>query len=149
MPSLTASVLLLTLALIVPASVFAAGEEWKARQDDLLVSVDARWAGCSIGGYYPIRVRLQNRAEARTVTVRFKPSESGLPTVTRTLDLAQNASASTSLLVPMVGSINYGEFEVEDNSGALRDLTHHLAIADADLSNTCLLYTSPSPRDTA
>ena len=136
--SLTASVLQLALALIVPASTFAAGEEWKARQDDLLVSVDARWAGCSIGGYYPIRVRLQNRAEARTVTVRFKPSESGLPTVTRTLDLAQNASASTSLLVPMVGSINYGEFEVEDNSGALRDLTHHLSISDPDLSNTRL-----------
>ena len=130
--------MLLAVAMIAPPSASAAGEEWKARQDDLLVSVDARWAGCSIGGYYPIRVRLQNRAEARTVTVTFSPSEQGLPTVTRTLDLAQNASASTSLLVPMVGSVNYGEFEVSDNGGPLHDLTHHLSISDADLSNTRL-----------
>lgn len=125
-------------AMAAPPPALAAGDEWKASQDDLLVSVDARWAGCSIGGYYPIRVRMQNRAEARTVTVTFSPSDRGLPTVTRTLDLAQNATASTSLLVPMVGAINYGEMEFSDNGGALRNLTHHLSIADADLSNTRL-----------
>ena len=137
MRSLMAGGLLLALVLIAPGSAFAAGGEWKARQDDLVVSVDIRWAGCSIGGYYPIRVRLQNRAEARTVTIRFKPFEFGLPTVTRTLDLSQNASASTSLLVPMVGSVSYGEFEVDDNSGPLRDLTHQLSISPG-LSNTRL-----------
>lgn len=119
-------------------TALAAGTEWKASQDDLLLTVDARWAGCSIGGYYPIRIRLQNRAEARTVTVSFVPGEKGLPAVTRTLDLAQNASASTSLLIPMVGTMNYGEFRASDNSGPLRDLTYHFSLADPDLSNTRL-----------
>jgi hypothetical protein len=116
----------------------AAGNDWKGSQDDLLVTVDARWAGCTVGGYYPIRIRLQNRAAARSVTVTFAPNDSGLPAVTRTVDLAQNASASTSLLVPMVGSTNYGEFRVSDDSGPLRDLTNHFSLADADPSNTRL-----------
>jgi hypothetical protein len=129
----------LCLAAALPVqTALAAGNDWKGSQDDLLVTVDARWAGCTVGGYYPIRVRLQNRAAARTVTVTFDPNDSGLPTVTRTVDLAQNASASTSLLIPMVGSTNYGEFRVSDNNGPLKDLTNHFSIADADPSNTRL-----------
>lgn len=129
----------LCLAAALPVqSALAAGNDWKGSQDDLLVTVDARWAGCTVGGYYPIRIRLQNRAAARTVTVTFDPNESGLPTVTRTVDLAQNAAASTSLLVPMVGSTNYGEFRVSDNNGPLKDLTNHFSIADANPSNTRL-----------
>jgi len=130
-------ILALCVAVALPVqTTFAAGYDWKGSQDDLLVTVDARWAGCTVGGYYPIRVRLQNRAAARTVTVTFDPNDSGLPTVTRTVALAQNAS--TSLLVPMVGSTNYGEFRVSDDSGPLRDLTNHFSIADADPSNTRL-----------
>ena len=134
---LVAAALCLAAALPIQ-SALAAGNDWKGSQDDLLVTVDARWAGCTVGGYYPIRIRLQNRAAARTVTVTFDPNDTGLPTVTRTVDLAQNASASTSLLVPMVGSTNYGEFRVSDNNGPLKDLTNHFSIADADPSNTRL-----------
>ena len=79
----------------------ATGDEYQVRGNDLVVLIDTRWAGNAHGGYYPIRIRLTNRAEDRVLTFRFTPSEQ-LPRVERTVRADQNATlqgASTAIEV--------------------------------------------------
>ena len=135
---LTRAALLVTTVLVSVQTASAARGEFQDTEDDLLLKVDARWPGCRTGGYYPIRIQLQNRAADRTVTVRFVPDRSGLPSVSRTLDLSQNASVSTSLLIPMIGEANRGQLIVSDQTGVLRTLTQYFTIAPAKLSGNSL-----------
>src|SRR5262245_33584389 len=90
----------------------AVGGGYEGRSDDLVVVVNTRWAGCTHGGYFPIRVRLTNRGESRTLTVRFVPQSGGLPTVERTVQADQNATLQLTLSIPMIGAGNYGRLEI-------------------------------------
>jgi hypothetical protein len=120
------------------ADVHASGSTWNGAESDLQVSVDFRWAGCRIGGYFPIRIRMTNRGPTRTVTTTFDSAASGLamPTVTRTVKVNQNATASFSLLIPMVTAHNYGSLTFSDESGDLETLTPTIGLPDVDMNNT-------------
>lgn len=119
----------------VPSDCWAVtGTEYQAQQSDFVVAVDSRWAGCRSGGYHPIRVRIQNRAETRDVTVVFRPGDRTLPTVSRTVNCPQNATTLITLPVPMIGAVNHGELEFYDPRGQLRDLSRTINVAEQDLT---------------
>lgn len=125
--------LLVLSVVLVDDSRASSGNEAQGRQADLVVAMDWRWAGCSHGGYYPIRIKLQNRAETRDIRVTFTPDGPGLPTVTRTVNCAQNATTSFSLLVPMVGQMSTGTLTFySSRDGQLRDLAKSVSLAEVN-----------------
>lgn len=121
---------------ICPSAACASGAEWSGAEKDLQVAVDYRWAGCRVGGYYPIRLRMTNRGPTRTVTVRFEPSLSGnCPTVTRSVKVNQNATAAFSLMVPMVGTYGHGYLNFNDENDELKTLRSSIALPESELAN--------------
>ena len=54
-------------------TALAAGDQYGASEDDIQMSVDYRWAGGGVGGYYPIRIALQNRGLSRNSTSSSSP----------------------------------------------------------------------------
>ncbi len=118
------AVVLCVVAVFGSRAACGAGTEFQMRGDDLVVNVDARWAGNSQGGYYPIRIRLVNRGPARNLTFRFaSPGVSEqLPTVRRTIGAEQNATVQFTLSVPMAGHGTYGFLSVSDARGPLKSL---------------------------
>ena len=114
----------------------AGGAEYQGQEDDFVVSVDARWTGCMNGGYYPIRVRIQNRGATRDLEVRFAPSDSGLPRVQRLIACPQNANTVMTLLVPMVGAVNQGELEFRYRGSKLKDISRRVTLPDLDMNAT-------------
>jgi hypothetical protein len=113
----------------------AAGDSYSARQDDLQLTADWTWAGCALGGYYPIRIAMKNFGPSREFVVQFRPDENGLPQVSRRVNVDQNATASFSLLIPMVGSASYGNLVVLHNGQPLESLRRHVSLAERDISN--------------
>lgn len=139
---------LMTLA--IPSDCHAVtGTEYQAQQSDLVVAVDSRWAGCRSGGYHPIRIRIQNRAETRDVSVVFRPGDRTLPTVSRAVNCPQNATTLITLPVPMIGAVSHGELEFYDPQGRLRDLSRTINVAEQDLTagRPGLLVISPTNED--
>ena len=121
---------------VFPAPVAkAAGDSYSARQDDLQLTADWTWAGCALGGYYPIRTALKNFGPSREFVVQFRPEENGLPQVSRRVNVDQNATASFSLLIPMVGSAGYGNLVVLHNGEPLESLPRHVSLAERDFSS--------------
>lgn len=115
-----------------PQSVRAAGEQYGASEDDIQVAVDYRWAGGVVGGYYPIRIGLQNRGPLRELEIAFRPLHNGeLPVTSRRVSIDQNASASVTLLVPMAGSGNYGSLTISHNGRSLEKLQNRISLPDA------------------
>lgn len=113
----------------------ASGGDLSLTGHDLRIAVDANWAGCAHGGYYPIRVRTTNLGPARDFTFGFAPTGPGGPTVTRSLRLEQNATLKFTLAVPMVGSESYGTFYVVHNGRRLENLSGSLSLPDVDYGN--------------
>lgn len=113
----------------------ASGGDLSLNGHDLRIAVDANWAGCAHGGYYPIRVRVTNLGPARNFTFGFAPAGQGGPTVTRFLQLEQNATLKFTLAVPMVGSESYGTFYVVHNGRRLENLSGSLSLPDIDYGN--------------
>jgi hypothetical protein len=99
------------------------GEDSSGREDDIRLNADWRWAGGHQGGYYPIRISLQNAGRPRTIDVAFRSNSSGLPTVSRRVIVDQNASATFSLLVPLVGENSFGELQVRADGRELQSLS--------------------------
>ncbi len=124
--------LMLAACLSLPARLHAAGSDFVGQDDDFVVTVDARWTGCSQGGYYPIRVRVLNRGLTRDLQLNFQPNDKGIPSVSRTVSVAQNATVMTSLLVPMVGYQNYGTFSASHRGQKLKQLETMLTLAEVD-----------------
>ncbi len=126
-----------------------AGTEYQSQEEDFVVAVDSRWAGCRSGGYHPIRVRIQNRADTRDVTVVFRPVDRSLPSVSRTVNCPQNATTLITLLVPMIGSASSGELEFFGPRGRLRDLGRNINVSEQDLNSVRagLLVISPTNED--
>src|SRR5690606_29063084 len=89
-----------------------------------------KWAGCSSGGYYPIRILVQNRGVDCTVAFDFQGEQDGLASARRTLSLAQNATVKFALPVPCVGNGTYGKLTVTRNGRPVEALTRTLSIPD-------------------
>ena len=126
----------------------AAGDQYGASEDDIQMSVDYRWAGGSVGGYYPIRIAMQNRGLSRELDIEFEPLHgTRLPTVSRRIVVDQNASVSFTLLIPMVGEGNYGSLTVSHDGRELEKLQNTITLPDTDYqdSRPALLAISKAP----
>lgn len=123
--SIGARWLILTLVclLLIPATAIAGGADSSGREDDIRMNADWRWAGGSHGGYYPIRISLQNSGAPRTIEVVLKAKSNDLPTVSRQVAIDQNASATFALLVPLVGEDSFTELKVYANGQELESLS--------------------------
>ena len=100
----------------------------KGREDDITLTADWDWAGGSQGGYYPVRLSLTNAGPPRAIEVALRASGTGLPNVSRRVPLDQNASASISLLVPLVGDGSYAELRTYADGRELESLRTHVTL---------------------
>ncbi len=120
-----------------PQTSMAAGDQYGGSDDDIQMSVDYRWAGGSVGGYYPIRIALQNRGLSRELEIVFEPLHGNqLPVVSRRLSIDQNASASLTLLIPLAGVGNYGSLTVSHDGRELEKLQNTISLPDVDYENS-------------
>lgn len=125
----------LLLLSIGERSVKASGDEFNFNGSDLNIDVSSVWASCREGGYYPIRARIRNLGPARTITLEFRPIyQNRQPIVTRDVTLAQNATSSTTLLIPMVSTDAGGEFRVIEQGRVLNGMSQHVSLADINTS---------------
>lgn len=151
----THAVAVMAIALLVTAVLprqmaLAAGDQYGGSEDDIQLSVDYRWAGGTIGGYYPVRIGLQNRGPSRTLDFTFRPTAgSRLPVSSRRISIDQNASASFTLLIPMAGSGNYGRLIVSHDGRELEKLSERISLPDGEYENArpAILIISPGPQN--
>ena len=128
LPGTTRRASLLLLACMT-LTVLSARPVQAAIWEDLSVNVDAEWAGCGNGGYFPIRISLSNRGPARSV--KFVYEGDGCPTVSRSVEIASPGSApgaiqaQVTLLVPCVSEHSYPVLRVYVNGRLIPDLTEH------------------------
>lgn len=130
--------LMIVVAIANPPSVaLAAGSQYVASESDIQMNVDYRWAGGAVGGYYPIRIGLQNRGPSRELELTFEPRDNGgLPMVSRRVVVDQNSSASLTLLIPLIGYGNYGTLTVSHDGRELEKLQNTLSLPNADNQNS-------------
>ena len=120
-----------------PKVILAAGEQYTGSESDIHINVDYRWAGGAVGGYYPIRIGLQNRGPSRELELKFEPrANGGLPVVSRRVTIDQNSSASLTLLIPLVGYGNYGTLTVSHDGREFKKMQNKLVLPDADDQNS-------------
>ena len=91
----------------------ASGAE-PAAAADLAVEVRSGWVGGRRGGYWPVRIELENRGPARSVTAAFvpfaDPADPDRPAVvTKTVAVPAGAAASFTLPVPLTAARGNGE----------------------------------------
>ncbi len=136
----TVAMLILVIGFAGPSpqrTAVAAGDQYGGSEDDIQMSVDYRWAGGSVGGYYPIRIALQNRGLSRELEIVFQPLHGNqLPVVSRRISIDQNASASFTLLIPLAGVGNYGSLTVSHNGRELKKLQNTISLPDVDYENS-------------
>ena len=123
----TAALVILAVSLLVPHPLRAAGQETLGRDQDIVLSIDSRWPGNAYGGYLPLRIKLANMGAPRTLTLVFEElsngSDNALPTVSRTVQVEQQATVNFSLSIPMVSPATEGVLRVYDNGYELKGLT--------------------------
>lgn len=138
------------LSILNSSTVLAVGTEYSMRAADLELSVDGRWAGCRNGGYYPLRIQLTNKSVDCVVTLEYSGQiDPPIPTVRRTLGLAQNATANVTLSIPCAGAGTYGSLRVFKNGRLVKDLTRQNVLPDMEFGTIrpALLVISPSNVD--
>jgi hypothetical protein len=126
------------------------GEEFQLRAEDLVITVDGRWAGCRTGGYFPLRFQVANKAAGRELTFEFRGQERDTPTVRRTLHVPQNAVIRFTLLIPCVGTGTYGSLSILEHGRALQGLSQSLMLPDSrpgELQRPALLVIAPREVD--
>ncbi len=97
-------------------TVWAIGTESTQAERDLIVTVDSRWTGGSWGGYYPLRIRANNRSVERTVLFRFKgPNDQPSTDVSREVTISDNSAVQFTLLVPLTCEVTSGRLTVSEN----------------------------------
>jgi hypothetical protein len=136
------------LAVIPSRIALAVGEQYGANDSDIQMNVDYRWAGGSVGGYYPIRIALQNRGLSRELELTFRPLNGAkIPVVSRRISIDQNASASLTLLIPLAGDGNFGSLTVSHDGRELEKLQNTISLPDIDYqdSRPALLGISRTP----
>ena len=99
---------------VAPAAAQSGAERSELTADDLSCVVDDRWVGGQQGGYWPVRIALENRGPDRAVTAAFVPYESRRrggrsPLTTRTVALTSGAGTRFTLLVPLTAERTDGE----------------------------------------
>ena len=144
---LAVAVLLFGCVLALSPPLQAAGLERTMRGADLNITLDTRWAGCSHGGYYPVRLRVTNLGPARNVRFDFRPSDDGVPRVFRDLRLEQNATMQFSLSIPLVGQNAHGLLSVVVDGQRVESLQTTVSLADSDGSaydRPAMLVISPT-----
>lgn len=121
-------------AVIPPSAHAGTGELFDLQAQDLQLIVDSRWAGTVQGGYYPVRIQVENFGEDCQLTIRFTPyPEQELPTVERRdLQIASGSKALVTLSIPMVGRGGIGYLEVEKDGVLIEQLKRQIALAHAD-----------------
>lgn len=151
----TAAALAPVLWAILPTVLLAAGSETSRRAHDLQLTVDFRWAGGASGGYYPLRIALKNLARRRALEFVFSDaSGSGLktPTVSRHVQIDQNASLQFSLSIPLVASSAFGQLRVLENGRELAELTQRISLPETqpgwfERPSLVVISTSPATVD--
>ncbi|MHC4876089.1 MAG: hypothetical protein ACYTGL_06290 [Planctomycetota bacterium] len=148
-PQLAVALITAVVCLVSTTIVLAGGADASGREDDIRLTVDWRWAGCTQGGYYPIRVSLQNAGRVRTIDVAFESTMAGVPDVTRRVVIDQNASSTFSLLVPMVGENSFGQLRVYANGQELTSLRNPVTLPSMGWSDSpfATLVIADSPVD--
>ena len=139
------------LAVLIPTQqAGAAGDEHLFRGDDLVVTVSTKWAGCSNGGYYPIRLLVQNKGVDCTVTCSFAGEQEGVAAAQRTIAVAQNATVKFTLPVPCVGAGTYGELKIFRDGRLVKGMDPTVSLPDAQSGGTArpsFLVISPTDVD--
>jgi hypothetical protein len=131
---LLAICLLLVFCGIGSSTAFGIGTATIRRAEDLVVTVDSTWTGGGSGGYFPIRIRVQNRGPERALTVRFSPIDEPAPLVRRTVEIPQNAVVNVTLSVPCVSHASYGRLEVLQQDRVISNLTETIDLPDANFA---------------
>lgn len=116
---------------------------------DLFLKVDYRWAGTTAGGYYPIRIEIENHGPDCLLTLRFVPfRDEQIPEVERRdLPVASEGKAMITLSVPMVGHGAIGNLEIERDGEVLEPLTKRISLSypDHQFNRSSVLIISPVP----
>ena len=112
----------LWLALLAPAHA--------ATWEGLDVTIDTDWPGCGYGGYFPIRITVNNRGQPRSLKFTLSSTYGPMPTVTRSLEV-QTERVAFSLLAPCVNSESYGTLTVMVDGQVRSALTHSVSLPDS------------------
>lgn len=118
--SLLAALVLVAIPAALPAATW----------EGIDVVVDGDWPGCSLGGYFPIRIQVVNRGQPRVMTFTFASNYGNMPTVTKTVAV-QTERLAFSLLVPCVGNESYGLVRVAVDGQHVTELNHSLSLPPA------------------
>ena len=138
------------VSLMLPERLRAAGTEALRRGHDLQMTIDSRWAGGAHGGYYPLRIGLKNLARPRVLEFVFSDgggAGSKIPTVSRQVQIDQNASLQFSLSIPLVSTGAYGQLRVFEKGRELDELTQRISLPEfltGLFDRPSLLVISPS-----
>ncbi len=92
----------------------------------LNISVNSDWAGCTDGGYLPIRIKVLNRGNPRTLRFVFSSDIYSRMSVERTIQ-AGSSPVRFSLLIPCAGMTGYGSLQVYVDGSRVRDLEESIA----------------------
>ncbi len=101
----------------------------KMSQRDIVIELDPEWISVRVGGYYPLRMKIQNRGpdcELRVVTTD-RDQHSGShrsPTVEKRISLTQNATANLTLLIPIVSQDAFGHLQVYKDGRRLDQISY-------------------------
>ncbi len=127
--ALTATLLLAGIG-ATPQMAYAIGNESLKRGSDLEITVDSRWCGNASGGYYPVRFKVLNKGPERVLTFAFSGRGESIPTVSRSLAIAQNATVRFTLSIPSVSSGTYGEIQVLHEGRPIQALSTNINLPD-------------------
>ncbi|MEZ6068404.1 MAG: hypothetical protein R3B90_22430 [Planctomycetaceae bacterium] len=100
-----------------------------ATWEGLDVNISADWPGCGYGGYFPIRVSINNRGKPRHLDVIFASSYGAVPNVSRSLDV-ETERVDFSLLVPLVSYDAYGNVRVYVDGTQVSQLSDSVSLPD-------------------
>lgn len=122
------------VVVILFAAVRADAEDRKKiTGHDLEMVVDWRWAGCHFGGYFPIRITIDNDGAARDLTLSFRPDDGeALPMVERTVPVERGANVRTTLAVPITGRGIAGTVRVQHEGKPLDALIWHVVLPERE-----------------
>jgi hypothetical protein len=109
----------------------ASGDEVDKRGDDFVVTSSTEWCGCGWGGYFPIRIRIQNNSVERTITLRFQSNSPDSPSCEKSLTIAQNATVKTTLSIPVVSSNSGGTLSVYVEGERVQSLDRPISLPNA------------------
>jgi hypothetical protein len=113
------------MILVAPQVALASGEERTTVGDDLVIRTDTRWAGGTLGGYLPVRVKISNQAPARELVLEVTPSDRAHgATVKRVVRVDQDATVRFTLSIPLT-AFQQGLLHVYDRRG---ELTSHVRV---------------------